>query len=782
MPDNCYFFVTLTNPFKRNRCYVVLQFSIYILITILISFFCTKAHAAQVMVTLTPSIDERCVGHKIYYGQSTDFSKQSDMGSDTTYLTPSLQRGAVYYFAASAYDKYGNESELSNIVPYQVPESYQDPDDGNNGGISFELKEDFENYAAGDNPSGWFDTGASNSMEEDSRLFKVFAANNQKVFGTTSTLLNIHSHHIMSYIENLTSFEYSGRMMMTDPNGGVGVTFLSHYPFSDTYYRLRCTRNNSSFHIAERPQETTRVWGTKDTGVVPIPNEWYRFRIKVQDTGSRTEILAKVWHEHDPEPEHWQIDAYDDTPQRLVSGSFGVWSGHAGAKYWDDLTVVYPNNDMINPDDPGSGGSTPFIIDENFEDYFAGDNPSDWFDTGARNSMEEDSSLFKVYSLNDEKVFGTRSTLLNIHSHHIRSYIENLTSFEYSGRMMMTDPNGGVGVTFLSHYPFSDTYYRLRCTRNNSSFHIAERPQETTRVLGTKDTGVVPLPNEWYRFRIRVQDTGTRTEILAKVWHEHDPEPEHWQIDAYDDTSQRLVSGTFGVWSGHAGAKYWDDLAVTEPGKSVDDKDNSDSIEIIEDFENYSAGDNPSNWFDTQARNSMVEDNSLFKVFANGSKKVFGTTSRLLNIHSHHIAAYIDNLSSFEYSGRMMMTDPDGGIGVTFLSHYPFSDTYYRLRCTRNHSSFHLAPHPHGTAVVFGTTDTGVVPQPNEWYRFRIKVQDTGYQTEILAKVWPEHASEPHQWQIDAYDDSPQRLVSGTFGVWSGHAGFKYWDDLRLFK
>ena len=185
-------------------------------------------------------------------------------------------------------------------------------------------------------------------------------------------------------------------------------------------------------------------------------------------------------------------------------------------------------------------------------------------------------------------------------------------------------------------------------------------------------------------------------------------------------------------------------------------------------------------WHDTMQNNSMVEDDGLFKVFSLNGNNVFGTTSTLTNIHSHQIKAYIEKLSSVEYSGRMMMSDSNGGIGVTFLSHYPFTDSYYRLRCTKDQPSFHIAAHPHETALVFGTTDTGIIPIVNEWYRFRIMVQDTGVQTEIMAKVWPENASEPADWQIDAYDDSPQRLISGTFGVWSGHSGAKYWDDLTF--
>ena len=133
--------------------------------------------------------------------------------------------------------------------------------------------------------------------------------------------------------------------------------------------------------------------------------------------------------------------------------------------------------------------------------------------------------------------------------------------------------------------------------------------------------------------------------------------------------------------------------------------------------------------------------------------------------------------STYEYSGRMMMTASSGGIGMTILSQYPNRDAYYRFRRYGN-NSFHIAPH--GTSI-YGDTDTRVVPVPNVWYLFRIWVQDTGTRTEILAKVWPEGAAEPIEWQVDAYDDTMSRLVSGTFGVWSYSYGSKYWDDISVY-
>jgi hypothetical protein len=196
-----------------------------------------------------------------------------------------------------------------------------------------------------------------------------------------------------------------------------------------------------------------------------------------------------------------------------------------------------------------------------------------------------------------------------------------------------------------------------------------------------------------------------------------------------------------------------------------------------EDFQTYPAGADPLNWLDTTAHNSMMEDDTLFQVLDLGGNKTFATSSTRTNIHSHFLGTEAQTLTSYEYTGRMRISDDDGGIGVTCFSRYPHEDAYYRLRRYQD-NAFHLSPH--GTTISGGTTDTGVVPLANVWYRFRIQVVDTTTHTQFLAKVWRDGSNEPFDWQINAYDDSPTRLTEGTFGIWSYNSGTKYWDDLTV--
>jgi hypothetical protein len=126
-------------------------------------------------------------------------------------------------------------------------------------------------------------------------------------------------------------------MMITASGGGIGVTFFSEFPLADAYYRLRRYANKPAFHLASHG---TSVSGDKDTGVVPVVNGWYRFRIQVEDTGASTEIRAKVWADGGSEPVDWQAEAFDATPTRLTAGTIGQWSMGSGNKYWDDIVVV----------------------------------------------------------------------------------------------------------------------------------------------------------------------------------------------------------------------------------------------------------------------------------------------------------------------------------------------------------------------------------------------------------------------------------------------------------
>ncbi len=480
--------------------------------------------------------------------------------------------------------------------------------------------EDFQSYAAGSNPTGWLDTDAQNSLSENDSLFSVFQNGANTFLGTNSTAVNIHSHYVGGALP-AGGYEFSGRIRMTASQAGIGVTFFSDYPNSNKYYRLRRYFGNS-FHITANGSAISG--GNVDSFVVPQANQWYSFRIEVEDTGLQTNIRGRVWLDGTVEPTDWPINCFDSSPSRLTSGTIGVWTFHTGAKWFDDFAVEPidtsppppPPTDLVltvsavgdgvvdvNPDlfeytqgdlvdvtatpDPGwqflgwsgdvSSSDNPLTITmvgdvsvtanfgtiptgadyvEDFSGYPIGGNPTDWLDTQAGNSLLPGDD-FAVADFGGNPAFHTQSTGTNIHSHY--TGVLPAGGYELRGRMRTGASSSGIGVTFFSDFPNTVRYYRLRRYFTNS-FHIAP---VGTSVAGTIDSGVVPSTGPWYRYVVRVEDTGARTEIRAKVWADGTGEPLNWQIDCFDDTASRLTDGKIGVWGFHSGSKSWDDFEVS---------------------------------------------------------------------------------------------------------------------------------------------------------------------------------------------------------------------------
>jgi hypothetical protein len=84
------------------------------------------ARAEQLTIAWDPNMESNPAGYRIHYGNTTgNYSTHLDVGNVTTYTITNLIAGETYYFVASAYDSFGNESpysdELSGSVPSKNP-------------------------------------------------------------------------------------------------------------------------------------------------------------------------------------------------------------------------------------------------------------------------------------------------------------------------------------------------------------------------------------------------------------------------------------------------------------------------------------------------------------------------------------------------------------------------------------------------------------------------------------------------------------------------------------
>ncbi len=80
-----------------------------------------ESFAAEVGVAFDPNPDSRVVGYKLYYGTTQNSYEMINLGSKTGHVFSNLQAGATYYFAATAYDAQGNQSNYSVPLSHKVP-------------------------------------------------------------------------------------------------------------------------------------------------------------------------------------------------------------------------------------------------------------------------------------------------------------------------------------------------------------------------------------------------------------------------------------------------------------------------------------------------------------------------------------------------------------------------------------------------------------------------------------------------------------------------------------
>src|SRR5687768_2832591 len=91
---------------------------------IALALHCPTANAAGATVTLAwdPSAESSVSGYKVHYGlNSRTYPFVVDTGHATTQVISNLQDGITYYFAVTAYNVAGQESDFSAEIPYTIP-------------------------------------------------------------------------------------------------------------------------------------------------------------------------------------------------------------------------------------------------------------------------------------------------------------------------------------------------------------------------------------------------------------------------------------------------------------------------------------------------------------------------------------------------------------------------------------------------------------------------------------------------------------------------------------
>jgi hypothetical protein len=105
--------------------YVAMKISKWNLITVLVVFAIISSQvtfAAAVRLTWQSNAESDLAGYRVYYGSSShSYTSIKDVGLSTTTDINGFTSGTTYYFAISAYDNSGNESDLSDEIIAVIP-------------------------------------------------------------------------------------------------------------------------------------------------------------------------------------------------------------------------------------------------------------------------------------------------------------------------------------------------------------------------------------------------------------------------------------------------------------------------------------------------------------------------------------------------------------------------------------------------------------------------------------------------------------------------------------
>src|SRR5260221_3862737 len=216
--------------------------------------------------------------------------------------------------------------------------------------------DDFESYGLHANPAGWIDTSVGTPHPEAAGLYKTWpdpTASFNVVYGTKQSSGKPEGNNprigTFSTLGTQTfagqgRLEYRGRMLRTNSDTRIGLTFFSSYPDVDKYYLIglwsQPTGTDLTLQLFGFGAGTPT--GTLDSNLTLTVNKWYRFFIQVDDVNNGTTIKARFWRDGDPEPATFSINATDSAAARLRSGRIGIWSAVHGDAYFDNFSAKSP--------------------------------------------------------------------------------------------------------------------------------------------------------------------------------------------------------------------------------------------------------------------------------------------------------------------------------------------------------------------------------------------------------------------------------------------------------
>ena len=122
-------YVPMEAKSHKQKNYLII--SIVCLAVVIFCLLSAVAMAADVTLAWDANTESDLAGYKLYWGTvSGVYPNSINVGNVTQYKIPGIQANVKYYYAATAYDLQGNESEYSNELEHTVDTSPPAPPTG----------------------------------------------------------------------------------------------------------------------------------------------------------------------------------------------------------------------------------------------------------------------------------------------------------------------------------------------------------------------------------------------------------------------------------------------------------------------------------------------------------------------------------------------------------------------------------------------------------------------------------------------------------------------------
>jgi len=100
-----------------------LVFLSFLSLTAILVLLANLVYSAEVTLVWDPNTEKNVAGYRLHYGFETrKYIYDIDVGDQTSYMITGLDPGTTVFFAATAYDIYGNKSDYSEELAYLVPQ------------------------------------------------------------------------------------------------------------------------------------------------------------------------------------------------------------------------------------------------------------------------------------------------------------------------------------------------------------------------------------------------------------------------------------------------------------------------------------------------------------------------------------------------------------------------------------------------------------------------------------------------------------------------------------